>query len=130
MQVLRLTTPKTNHCPVPLSAIVCGEPVALSVMVTAAESAPVVMGAKCPWMMQFDPTGKVVPQLFANTNEDASAPVTVMLVIDKAEVPVLVIVTDCDALEEPTVVAGNERLVAESVTGPAGAKPVPLNGID
>jgi len=34
--------------PVPVKLMVCGEPVALSVMVTAAVLAPVVVGAKCP----------------------------------------------------------------------------------
>jgi len=34
--------------PVPLSEIDCGDPLALSVMVTAAESGPVVVGVKCP----------------------------------------------------------------------------------
>ena len=39
-----------------------------------------------------------------------------------------VIVTDCDALAVPTVVAGYERLLAESVTGP-DATPVPLSAM-
>jgi len=52
-----------------------------------------------------------------------------MLVIVRAAVPVFVMVTNCDALEVPTAVAGYERLFAESVTGPAGATPVPLNAM-
>ena len=107
----------------------CGEPIALSVMVTAAFSAPVAVGAKCPWMVQLSPTARLAPQVLAKTNEDAFVPVTAMLVIVNAAVPVLVMVTDCEALEDPTFVAGNERLAAESVTGTAGATPVPLNAI-
>src|ERR1039458_1411719 len=34
------------YCPVPLNAILCGDPVALSVIVTAAVKAPVTFGAK------------------------------------------------------------------------------------
>jgi len=50
-----------------------------------------------------------------------------MLLIDNAEVPVLVRITVCDALIEPTVVAANVRVLAERVT--LGANPVPLNAI-
>ena len=91
-----------NHCPVPLNAMLCGEPLALSVMVTAAVCAPAAAGVKWPWMEQLAPPATLVPQLFANTNEEASAPVTAMLVIDIGEPPVLVKVTDCDALDVPT----------------------------
>jgi len=116
-----------THFPVPLKAIVCGEPLALSVIVMDAVSAPVVVGARWPWMVQFAPTARLVPQVLANTNEDAFAPASVMLVIVNAAVPLFVIVTDCELLEVPTVVAGKEMLVAESVTG---ATPVPLSAID
>jgi len=50
-----------------------------------------------------------------------------MLLIDNAAVPVLVRITVCDALIEPTVVAANVRVLAERVT--LGANPVPLNAI-
>ena len=86
--------------------MLCGEPATLSLMVTDAVSAPVVVGAKCPWMVQRAPAARLVPHALAKTNEEASAPVTVMLVIVKAAVPVLVMVIDCEALEVPTVVAG------------------------
>jgi hypothetical protein len=108
----------------------CGEPIALSVMVTAAFSAPVAVGAKCPWMVQLSPTARLAPQVLAKTNEDAFVPVTAMLVIVNAAVPVLVMVTDCEALDVPTFTVPNNRLVAESVTGAAAALPVPLNAID
>jgi hypothetical protein len=113
--------------PVPLKAMVCGELMASSVMVMAAVSAPVVVGAKCPWMVQFAPPAKLVPQLFPKTNEDALAPVNAMLVMDTAAVPVLVMVMDCDALVVPTFTEPNERLAADSVTGPGN--PVPLRAM-
>ena len=48
-----------------------------------------------------------------------------MLVIDNVALPVLVRVTDCDAVAVPTAEEPNERLVAESVA--AGPRPVPLS---
>lgn len=77
--------------------------------------------------MQFAPTARLVPQLLAKPNEGALVPVTAMLVIDKAAAPVLVIVTDCDALAVPTLTEPNERLFADSVTGPG--RPVPLSAM-
>ena len=66
--------------------------------------------------MQFAPAAKLVPQLLANTNDEAFAPVTAMLVIVSVALPVLVNVTDFDALAVPTVTSPNGKLVAESVT--------------
>lgn len=92
--------------PVPLKAILSAEPEPTQVMVTAAVNAPVVVGAKWPWMVQLAPAAKLDPQLLAKTYEEAFAPVTAMPVIDKAVVPVLVIVTAWDMLEDPTAVDG------------------------
>ena len=109
--------------------MLCGEPDALSVIVIAAVCAPLAAGAKCPWIVQLAPTAKLVAQLFANTNEEVSAPVTEMLVIVSAAVPVLVMDTYCDALVFPTLTVPKERLVADRVTGAAGATPVPVNAM-
>ena len=90
--------------PVPLRANDCGVPPPLSLMVTAAVNAPAAVGAKCPWIVQLAPAARLVPQLFANINEVASAPVTLMLVIGRASLPRLYMVTDADALADPTPV--------------------------
>src|ERR1700735_142745 len=79
-------------------------------------------------MEQFAPAAKAGPQVFAKTNEEASAPVTVMLVKDKAAVPVLVRVTVFDPVDDPTVSSPNDRLVADRETAGA-ATPVPLSAI-
>ena len=79
-------------------------------------------------MLQLAPAARLAPQVFPNTNEVASVPVTAMLLIDSAAVPELVIVTDCDPLEVSRSTEPNERLVADRVTGVA--KPVPLKAID
>jgi hypothetical protein len=102
--------------PVPLTAIDCGLLLALSTMLTAAVSAPADSGAKCPWMEQFAPAARVDPQLFAKPNEDAFVPVTVMLVMERAALPVLVIVTDCDALVDPIFTLPKDRLLADKET--------------
>lgn len=78
-------------------------------------------------MVQFAPTARLVPQLLANTNEEALVPVITMLEMDTAALPVLVTVTDCDPLASPMITEPNERLVAERVTG--GSTPVPLNAM-
>ena len=99
----------------------------MSVMVMAAFNTPPAAGAKWPWMVQLAPAARLVPQLLANSNEEAFVPVTAMLVMERAVVPVLVMVTDCELLAEPTVVVGKVRLVAERVTG--GWTPVPLSAM-
>jgi len=63
-------------------------------MVTAAFNAPADVGAKWPWMVQLAPAARLVPQLLANTHDDAFVPVTAMLVIGNAALPTLVMVTD------------------------------------
>ena len=92
-----------------------------------AVSAPVVVGPKWPWMLQLAPTARLVPQLLAKTNEDALAPVTAMLVMVSAAVPLLVTVTDWEALIAPTFTDPKARLVADKLTG--GSAPVPLRVI-
>jgi len=61
------TVKQKAYIPVPLRVIVCGEPVALSVIVMVAGSEPDVVGAKCPWMMQLAPAARLAPQLLAKT---------------------------------------------------------------
>jgi hypothetical protein len=106
-----------------------GEPVALSVMVTAADNGPVTDGVKWPWIVQLAPAARLCPQLSANTNELASAPVTPMLAMERGSPPVLVNVTSCDALVVFTFLAPNDRLVDDNIIA-GGLIPVPLSRID
>jgi hypothetical protein len=69
----------------------------------------------------------LVGQLFAMTNEDASGPVTAIPMMVRADAPVLVSVTLCEALEVPTGRIPYDRLVEESDTV---VWPVPLSEID
>ena len=77
--------------------------------------------------MQFAPAARLAPQVLPIAYEDASAPVSTMLVIDNAAAPVLVTITVCDPLDDPTFTDPNDRLVAERVTG--GVNPVPLKAM-
>lgn len=79
--------------PVPVNDMVCGDVAALSVIVIAAVIAPVAVGAKWPWIEQLAPTARLDPQLLEKSNCEAFVPVTAMLVIVSAAVPVLVMVT-------------------------------------
>jgi len=112
----------------PFKAMLCGELLALSVMVTAAVNAPVARGANSPWIVQLAPTARVVPQVLVDLNEDAFAAVTAMLLIAKGLVPVLVRVTDCEVLAAPTATEPNDRLVADN-DACGISTPVPLSGI-
>jgi hypothetical protein len=76
-------------------------------------------------MVQLAPAARVVPQVLANTKDDASAPVNLMLVIGTAAPEELVTVTDFDRLASPTVVEAKARLLAERLN--KGATPVPFN---
>ena len=127
MKGARRANDRLSYCPVPLSAMLSGEPGALEVIVTAAFIGPVAVGAKCPWIVQLDPAARLAPQLLAKMNDDASAPVTAMLVIVSVPLPVLVMVTVCEPLAVPTVVGAYDKLVAEKVI--AGVTPVPLSAM-
>lgn len=80
-------------------------------------------------MVQFAPAARLDPQLFANTNEDPSVPVTAILVMASVELPVFVRVTLCEALVVPTFWGPNDRLVDDSDTVVA-LTPVPVRVID
>jgi hypothetical protein len=80
-------------------------------------------------MVQFAPATRLDPQLFANTNADASVPVTVMLLMSRVALPVLVKVTLCDALVDPTCTLPNAKLVADNETVVA-VTPVPVSAMD
>ena len=53
-------------------------------------------------MVPLAPAARLDPQLFANANEEAFAPLTLMLVMANGTLPMLVKVTDCEALSVPT----------------------------
>jgi len=94
---------KPGAMPVPVSATVCGLPAALSVIVTAADFAPVLVGAKVTLIVvvAFGATlmGSVA---FVSLNCEASVPVIEMPEIVSCAVPLFVIVTGVEVLLVPT----------------------------
>ena len=79
--------------PVPLRAMVCEPLDVLSVMVTVADLAPLVVGVKVRLMLQVAPPATVEPQVLVWLNELLSVPLRAMLVMLSDTVLVLVRVT-------------------------------------
>jgi hypothetical protein len=113
---------------VPVSATVCGEPVALSATDRLPDFAPAVTGLNSTEIVQVALAANVVPQVFADTaNEVKLAPVRVSEVKVTADVPVFFTVIVCAAEVEFAAVEPNVRLVGESVTESAAAVAVPFS---
>ena len=110
--------------PVPLSATLCGLPVALSAIDSVPVRVPVVVGLKVTLTEQFDPAARVLPQVFV-CEKSPVAETDVML---KLAVPVFEIVMVWAALDVFTTRLPNVRLFEDSDTAGAGAlAPVPLS---
>ena len=113
--------------PVPLSAILCVPPLALSVMVMTAVLTPLATGLNVAAMRQVLPagTGLEVEQVVLGSR--AKSPLTARVLMVSGLLPVLVNVTDCAAAVVPTTVLPKVRLEGVSVT--PGAMPAPLSAI-
>jgi hypothetical protein len=101
-----------NDTPVPLSAMVCGEPFALSLMVSVPVRATAAVGVNVTDIVQFDPAATLVPQLLAW----AKSPEAAMELSVSVACAEFVSVTDCAALVVPVVCEVKVMLVGESVT--------------
>jgi hypothetical protein len=110
--------------PVPVKATVWGLPVALSVMETVPDLAPVAEGVKVTLIEQMAPAAKLEPQVFVCAKSVLLVPVIAMPNMLSVPVPLLVIVTTLAALVAPTNWLPNARDVGDRVT--AGATPVPV----
>jgi hypothetical protein len=112
--------------PVPLSATCCGDPAALSAMLSVAVSEPAAAGLKLTVILQLAFAATLVPQALLSENEAALVPVMVIAVLASvsAAFPVLISVTVCVAVE-PAVVAAKLKLAAERLA--AAPSPVPLS---
>jgi hypothetical protein len=111
--------------PVPVSGTDWGEFPALSVIVIAAVSAPVVVGSNTTLIVQFAPAARVDPQPLVNLNEVAFVPVIATFEMARVEDPGFVRVADLEAVEVPTGSELNARLVGERVS----LVPVPFSKI-
>ena len=80
----------TGAVPIPLNAVVCGEPVALSDTFRVAEKPPAAFGAKVTEMAQLELAASEEPQLFVWPKLLAFAPMKEMLVMLSGAFPELV----------------------------------------
>ena len=110
--------------PVPLSATVCGLPLALSLTETDAVRAPATVGVKTALMVQLPPAATDEPQVLVCEKSPGSAPVIVMLEIDSVAKPELKRVIPLGALLVPTIWLANVTLVVLKLTADAVAVPV------
>jgi hypothetical protein len=112
----------------PVSATVCGEPVALSATERLPVKVPAAVGLNSTETVHVAPAANDVVQVFAEIRyEDALVPVSVSEVRVTAAVPVFFTVTVCAADVEPTVVEAKVSAVGDSVTVSAAAVPDPVN---
>jgi hypothetical protein len=101
-----------DAAPTPESAIVCGLPAALSVMVIDPNKLPEALGVKVTLIVQELPAATLVPQLLIC----AKFPDCVTLEITSGALPILDKVTGCAALVLPIAWLVNVSVLVESVT--------------
>jgi hypothetical protein len=119
--------------PVPFNTTSCGLPVALSAMLSVAESSPVVVGVNVTPIVQLAFAGKVPVGLqafvpVASAKLPLFSPAIEKLVKLTGPLPVFVTVTFCAALVEFTVCEANVKPLGATVTvaGPFVAVPVSI----
>jgi hypothetical protein len=101
-----------NASPPPLKATVCGDPLALSVIVSVPMREPAAIGVKVTEIVQLVPVAKLGPHVLVS----AKSPDAVMDVMVRAAVLELDSVTVCAALVVPSIWEAKVRLVGESIT--------------
>jgi energy-converting hydrogenase Eha subunit E len=118
-----------HHFPVPVSATVCGEPVALSVSTIDAVRVPAAVGLNSTGIVQLAPAAKVPPAQVPpeRRNELALVPVKFAEVRVIAVALVFLTVITCAAVVEPIAVEANVRLDGLRETVNPAAAPVPLS---
>ena len=83
----------------PVRLMVCGDPAALSAMLTAPVRVPVAVGVNVTLMVQEAPAATELPQVSVS----AKSPLAEMLVTLNVPLPVLLSVTDWAELVVPTI---------------------------
>jgi hypothetical protein len=118
--------PVAPAVPVPVSATVCGLPLAESVKVRVAVRVPVAAGLNVTLAVQLVAAARLVPQvLLEMVKSPASVPViATLLIVIEAALP-LVNVDGCAALLEPIAVLAKESSDGLIVTLPVVPVPVP-----
>ncbi len=111
--------------PVPVSAMVCGDPVALSFTSTVAVYAAAAAGLNSSVMVQLAATARLAAQLLLSIKSVGLVPASETVTPVSAAVPLLVSVTVLAALVVASVWLPNASLVALNVAAGAAAIPVP-----
>lgn len=114
----------------PLSARVCGEPGASSVMVTVAMRWPAPRGANVTVIVQFALGARAALHALFMMKSFGFAPPRITEKMFSFAVPEFVRMTFCGSPVVPWVIAGNQTFPGMSVTADAAGTPVPVMGID
>lgn len=123
-----LTVTESAAVPVPLSATVCGEPLAVSATLRVAFRAAAEAGLKDTKTPQLAPAASVAPHECNCRNDVGLVPAIVIELRVTDRVPVFFTVTSCAALVVPDTVFGNVRAVGDRVIDRVDATvPVPLS---
>ena len=88
--------------PVPLSAMLCGDPLALSSISSEAERLPAAVGRKAREIVQCAPAAITVVHVVEPLKSPGFVPEISIALISSDPFPVLVSVMVCAALVEPT----------------------------
>jgi hypothetical protein len=133
--VFRVWLPKVNilveklatgevPTPAPVRAIICGLPLALSVMATEAVRLPEEAGVNVTLIVQLPPAATEAPQVLVAVKSPGLAPVTAMLAMFNDALPVSFRVTDCAELVVPRFWLPKARVLADRLA--VGFVPVPV----
>jgi hypothetical protein len=116
-----------GFAPAPVRVTNCGEPVALSAMLSDAVRVPVAAGLNSTEIVQLAPGARVAPQVDADSRNDvALVPSMDSEVKVRAVVPVFLTVTTCAADVEPSAVDAKVSADGETVTVGGTAAPIPV----
>ena len=117
--------------PVPVNVTFCGDPAALSVTLSVAESDAADAGLNPAYSVHEAPAASEVPHVPISTNEVGLVPPSAIEVIVSVAVPAFLSVIASALLVAPTTVAGKAMVAGVSETaGAAGAVPVPVSFTD
>ena len=111
--------------PVPVSATLCGDLIALSVMLSVPVRVPAAVGVKVSMMVHVLPAPTLGPHIFVC----AKSPDIAMELTAKSAFPELVSMTVCAALVEPTACVANDSIPADNSTAGAGGGGTVVRGI-
>ena len=122
---LRLTT---GLVPLPDRLTPCGLPAALSVMLMAAERAPVAAGVNATLIVHDAPAARLLPHVVeVSAKSPAFVPVIAMALIVNDPVPVLLSVADKAPLVVPTIWVPNPMEAGDRLTDGVAAMPLPAS---